>query len=167
MSLPSLYTLTQQYQQLLNLDADEFDPQTLVDTLDGLQGDIQVKAQNIAATVLNVEALAEAASAASKRLADRAKRIQGRGNALRDYLKTSMESAGLTKIEGPEVTLAIQKNPPSVEVVDEDAIPDRYWIKDPPPPPSLDKKQILFSLKEGATIDGVRLNQRTRLEIKV
>ena len=164
-----LYQLTSQHRALEALQIEETDDaalQAMYDTLEGLEGEIQVKAQSVAAHILNVEAMAAAAMDASKRLCERARRIQRRADAMRQYLHHHMELAGLTKIESPEFTLSVRKNPPSVQIIDQDAIPQRFWVPVPPPAPALDKRGIAAELKAGMEVPGCSLAQSTRLEIK-
>lgn len=51
--------------------------------------------------------------------------------------------------------LKIRKSAGAVEVIDENDIPDEYWIT--VQTKRLDKKRILEKLKDGSTIPGVRL----------
>lgn len=164
-----LYKLTTQHRALEALQLEEVDDtalQALYDTLDGLEGEIQIKAQSVAAHVLNVEAMAQAAMDASKHLCERSKRIQKRADAMRNYLHQNMEIAGLTKIDSPEFTLAIRKNPPAVQIINQDEIPQEFWVQPPAPPPSLDKRGIASKLKSGIAVPGCELANSTRLEIK-
>ncbi len=172
MSLPSLYTLSEQYRELERMlgadeELDEHAIEAINTTLDCIADDIQVKATNVAAYTLNLQALADAAKDASKKLAERAKRIERRSGALREYIKTHMEATGITKIEGPQFTLAIRKNPAAVEIAPDATIPAEYLRAPPPPPePAPDKAAIARALKDGAVIDGCSLHYTTRLEVK-
>lgn len=164
-----LYQLTGQHKALESLSVDETDEialQAMYDTLDGLEGEITLKAKSVAGYVLSVEAMAEMAMDASKRLCERAKRIQRRADAMRQYLHHHMEAVGITKIDGPEFTLSIRKNPPSVQIVNQDEIPQEFWVQPPAPPPSLDKRGIASRLKLGTVVPGCELAHSTRLDIK-
>lgn len=167
MSALTLYQLTDQYRELQRLaDTDEIDSQALADTLEGLTGEIQVKATNVAKFAANLEATAAAIDEASKKMAARGKALQARADHLRAYLKTQMEAAGISRIECPELVLAIRQNPPAVVVTDEASIPGDYWIEPPPPAKKLDKKMILEVLKHDGEVPGCHLERATRLEIK-
>lgn len=170
MGLPSLYKLADQHRQLESLGTDEELDETALqairDTLDGLEGDLQTKAQSCAAVALNLEAWAKAAKEASKALADRARRIDKRAEALREYMRTSLEAAGLTKIEGPEFTVAIRKNPASVQIAPEADLGDEWMVFPEPPPPTPDKRKISEALKAGKQIPHCSLVQTTRLDIR-
>lgn len=172
MSLPSLYTLSGQYLELERMlgsdeELDEHALEAIHTTLECIAGDLQTKATNVAAYALNLDAYATAAKDAAKRLNERAKRIERRADALRAYIKTHMEGTGITKIEGPEFTLSIRKNPPAVEILPDAKIPAEYMREPPPaPPPAPDRKAIADALKDGVEIDGCRLVHSTRLEVK-
>jgi hypothetical protein len=73
-----------------------------------------------------------------------------------------MEASKLPKLEGNTSTLALRKNPPSVRVEDEAAIPRNYF-KFPVPPPVLDKTAVARDLKALREVPGCRLIQTTRL----
>lgn len=167
MSLPSLYALTEQYRSLQALAASEdCDEQALADTLEGLQGDIQIKGANVAAVYLNMVAMHSAMIDAAKRITERAGVLDRKAEHLRQYLKTAMQATGVTKIETPELVAAIRKNPPSVAVTDEGAVPDRFKVTPEPPPPRVDKKAVLAALKAGEDVPGCSLNLSERVDIR-
>jgi hypothetical protein len=169
--MSTLFQLTDQYRALLRLDASEDLPAEVIqDTLEGLTGDLSVKATNVAKFILNVEAMADAVDAAGKAMKVRADRMRERADSIREYLRLNMQAADLTRIEAPEFVLSIRKNPPSVIVDDESLIPDDYKVTpEPPPPPQPrpDKKLIAKAIKDGYTVPGCRSEQGTRLEIKL
>lgn len=163
----ALYQLADLYlqdlQKLADLDLDE---QTVADTLEGLSGELEVKATNVAAFARNLEASAEAIKAAEDQMAKRRKAIERRAESLKAYLKANMERTGILKIESPQFALAIKKNPPAVHVEAPELVPAKFMKTPPPPPPVLDKKAVADALKAGEDVPGCRLEQGTRLEIK-
>lgn len=168
MSNLALYQLTGQLLELQNL-ADEIPEDALIATLDGLEGQITEKSANVGLFVRNLEVSADAIEKASDELRERAKRLRNRSDSVRQYLKHHMELANITKIESPYVRLSIRKNPKSVEILDESAIPAEFMVTPPPPPPPLprpDKRAILAAAEAGQTIQGIDIKQATRLEIK-
>ncbi len=72
----------------------------------------------------------------------------------------------MTKVECPEFTIAVRKNPEAVEIDDPEQVPSEYMVTPEPPPPRPDKKAIKDALKAGAEIPGCWLRQGERLEIK-
>lgn len=63
-------------------------------------------------------------------------------------------------------TLRIKRNPPKVEVYDEERVPTEYMKETTKVTISVDKKAIAEALKSGADVPGCALIQTSRLEIK-
>lgn len=167
MSLPSLYTLSSQYQSLKALAlSDEIDPQTLADTLEGLTGDLTTKGANVAAFALNLAAMRDMLTEASRKLAERAQVADNHYERVRAYLFANMQAAGVSKIVSAELIASIKKNPPAVNVLDESAVPAKFRVQPEPPPPKLDRKAIGAALKAGEDVPGCALVQGERLDIR-
>lgn len=169
--MTSLFALTEQYRQLQALADSETDiPEDVIrDTLEGLGGELQLKAQNVARFVANQDAMADAIENAAEAMRARAKRLRGRTAYLRQYLLTNMQAANLPRLESPELVVAIKKNPASVVVFDEAAVPAEFKRTPPPAPPPQpvpDKRLIADIIKAGGAVPGCRLEQGFRLEIK-
>lgn len=163
----TLYQISDSYladvRKLEELDLDE---QTFLDTLEGLSGELEVKATNVAMFVKNLEASADAIKQAEKQMADRRKAIEAKAERIRNYLLENMVKTGISKIECPHFVLSVRKNPPSVDAFSIDQIPDDYFDIPEPPPPTLNKKRLAEDLKAGVVIDGARLTQGNSLQIK-
>lgn len=163
----NLYSLAAEYRQaaehLANLDLDD---QTIADTLEGLSGELEVKATNVAMFAKNLEATATAIKEAESNMAARRKAIESRVARLNAYLKANMEATGISKIESPYLCIQIKKNPPGVQIDAESLIPAEFWKQAPPPPPAIDKKAIAEAIKAGAEVPGAHLQSGTRLEVK-
>jgi hypothetical protein len=164
----SLFALASQYRELQTLADSEADipEQVLADTLEGLGGELEVKAQNVAGFLLSQEAFADAIDAAAERMTERAKRLRNRNVWLKQYLLSNMLAAGKTKIESPELVLAVKKTPAAVIVFDEAAVPDSFKVQPPAPPPRLDKRAMADAMKAGTDVPGARMEGGYRLEIK-
>lgn len=166
MSLPSLYQLTDQYRQLLTLDAEEVPEEVMRDTLEALTGDIQEKSTNVAMYMRNLEAAADAIDDAAKAMKERAAKVRKRADSIRAYLLHNMQACGITKIESPHFSLAVQKNPAAVVVFDEGQVPEKFMVQKPPPPPQLDKVAIKAAIQAGEEVPGCKLEQGVRLAVK-
>ena len=171
MQLPALYQLTGEFREAASRLAElDLDPQTVKDTLDGIQGAIEVKAQHVAIVIRNLDALGEATKDAADKLRDRAKQIEHRADSLRTYLHDQLKSVGVTSIEPttdlPYFKVSIAKNPVKLKVEDENAIPMRFWKRPEMPPLTLDRKAVLDALKAGEAVPGATTEQDTRLVIK-
>lgn len=100
--------------------------------------------------------------AKEKQLADRRRRFEKFADALRSSLHQQMVEWGVRKVEGQEFSFTVKKNPPKVDVTDEQAIPAEFisWN------PVIDKAAIRIALDDGKEVPGAELAQSTRLEIR-
>lgn len=164
--MTALYEIAALYRndasKLADLDLDE---QTLADTLEGMSGELEVKAQNVVMFARNLESTAAAIKEAEAQMAARRKAIENRAAGLRSYVLTSMQVAGVQKIECPFFKLAIQNNPPAVDVFEPGLIPAEFMKQKPPPPPEVDKTAIKEAIKAGREVPGAKLTQGQRLAI--
>jgi hypothetical protein len=163
----ALFVLADEYlaatQKLADLD---LDPQTVADTLEGLQFPIEQKGTQVAAFVQNLEATAKAIDEAVDAMTLRRDRIRQRAATIREYLKGQMERTGITKIDSPWFRIAVRQNPPSVVIDDEDKLPAKWKVQPPAPPMRPDKARIKDDLEHGVDVPECRLERKTRLEIK-
>jgi len=138
---------------------------TIADTLEGISGELETKAQNIAFVVRSLEADAAACKEWAKSATERAKAAESRAQALRDYLASCMTACGIEKISGPGVLLSFRKS--SAVVINEPAlIPAEFMRQPEPPPASPDKTAIAAAIKAGAEVPGAHVETRNNLQIK-
>ena len=165
--MTSLYDIAAEYRQTADKLADlDLDEQTIADTLDGMSGALEVKAQNVVMFARNLEATATAIKEAETAMASRRKAIEHRAAGLRRYALSAMQVAGVQSIECPYFKLAVRKNPPAVEVFDAAQIPAQFMRTPEPPPPAPDKKAITEAIKAGQEVPGARLVSGERLEVR-
>lgn len=164
--MTALYLIAQDYRADLAKLADlDLDPQTLADTLESMDGELQAKAQNVALFVRSLEADATACKQWAKEAADRAKAIEARAERIRDYLASNLESCGVEKVSGPGIELSFRKS--SAVVIDgQDLIPAEFMCVKPAPAPEPDKAAIAAALKAGQAVPGAHLEQRRTLQIR-
>lgn len=163
----TLYEISQDYLQALDIFTDpeaDIPLEAAMDTLEGIEGQLQDKAVNVAKFLQNLDATAKSIKEAEQQMARRRKAMENRARWIKDYLKSNMEAAGITKIESPWFNLGIQKNPESVAISDETVIPEDY--KTEVITVKIDKTAIKQALKDGAEIPGATLRQGTRLAIR-
>ena len=163
-----LYELSGQYLEALQaLPESGLDGQTIHDTLEGLEGSLQAKAQNVLAYCLNLEAEADAVEMAGKRMQARAKSLRSQYDSLRGYLHENMLKAGITEIKARDGTFRarVRDNPESVEIIAPEHIPEEY-MREVPAKLEPDKALIKDAIKRGETVPGAMVIRTTRLEIK-
>jgi hypothetical protein len=166
--MTALYEIVRYRDQFERLaESGELDPQTVLDTLESLDGELNDKAISIAQFSQNLDATAQAVRDAAKAMLERADRIEKRAEAIRNYMLFQLQTARVSKIECPWFVIAVRKNPAAVAIDDEAAIPEAYRVQPEPPPPRLDKKAIGAALKAGEDVPGARLVQSERLDIRV
>lgn len=165
-ALPSLYVLAQEYREAANTLADlEMPPEVVADTLDGLAGDLEHKAVNVAALARSLEATAEQIKDAERQMKARREAIERRAEQLRAYLLGALRHAGIRKVSAPLLVLAVRATPAAVEVEDAAQIPAEFMRTPEPPPPTPDKLAIREALKAGRNVPGCRLVTGERLHI--
>ena len=135
-------------------------PAELIESLDKA---VQVKAAGIAIYLERLDSMTAALEETIKKLQARKKAFQNRKERLKEYTLAAMKRHDIQKIECPECTVSIQKNPPSADVYEPKMIPIEYWRQ---PEPVLDKKTLLDDLKEGVVIQGARLRQTEGIRIR-
>lgn len=167
MTALTLFEIAQEYRNITDVLMDSgVDEQTLADTLEGEAWPLELKAQNYAFVVRNLEATAAAIKEAEASMKKRRELLEKRAAYLKERLKTGMEIAGVSKIECPHFALSIKNNPAGVDVFEERLIPAEFMRQPEPPPPAPDKKAIAEALKAGKEVPGAMLTRGTRLEIK-
>ena len=134
----NLYELTEQYLALQEMAYDpEVDEQVFQDTMEGLWGEIEDKADGYAKIILGMKADIEALRAEEMRLAARRKGLETRSSQLKDNLEANMRDMGKMKFKTALFSFNIQKNcglqPLVIDGLIED-IPGRFLIPQPPVP---------------------------------
>jgi len=161
--MAKLYELTQNYNNLLELvDNPDVPTEMLEESLNSIDDEIDTKAENIAKVIKSIESDIAGLKGEEKRLADRRKSLEGRIDNLKEYVEGSMRAVGKEKIRGKVFTLGIQKNAPSVDIIDKDVIPEQYFITKK----ELSKKDILVALKKGEEVPGAAVKQTESLRIR-
>ena len=165
--MTALYELAHAYRDDANKLADlDLDDQTLTDTLEGLSGELEVKATNTAMLVRNLEANAAAIKEAEAAMAARRKALENRAARIKDYLLANMMVAGIQKIECPYFKLSVRENPPAVEIYELGLIPATFMKQPETPPPMPNRAEIAAAMKAGQEVPGCKLTRGARLEIK-
>lgn len=162
-----LYQIADKFNQLMDKATSEEMTQEEYDELGKeLAEQLQTKSTNIIAYYENQNALLEGVDAQIKRLQSLKKATQNKIDSYKEYVKNNMERLGITKIETELGTLSIAKNPTSVEILDEEFVPDEY--KQEIVTVKIDKSKIKADYKAtGIVPDGVKIvDNKTRLNVR-
>lgn len=154
-----LFDQLESFDEIEEADMREIAQQAWFDTLEGVEGEFELKAENVAQYIKALKAEAE----------DKAK--ERRVSSLTDYLLTCMKRIHREKIETAKCRLTVRKNAESVRITDENGLikqlealgrSDLLRVK----PPELDKTAIKKALQSGETINGAELGRTESLLIK-
>ncbi|MDR2833647.1 MAG: siphovirus Gp157 family protein [Streptococcaceae bacterium] len=159
--MSSLYKLTGNWREVYELDIDD---EVWVDTMMSIQESIEEKAVNIAHVTKIIENDNLAIDAEIKRLQAKKQANTNKVKSLKQYLQDSLVSIGERKIVTTLFTFAIQKNPPSVDITNEELI-DQQYIKTEVVT-KIDKKGLLADLKKGIEVAGAAIKQSESLRIR-
>ena len=161
----TLYEIAAIYRaQLEQLSELDLDPQTVSDTLESIQGDMQDKLRAVIAYSMELDILAAGAADAAKRMAARAKTLESRVEAMRAYALTHMQGTGISEVATDEFAAKVAKKPPSVQIADDAALPIEFLrVKTVSEP---DKTALKAALQGGRVVPGCELVQGYRLAIK-
>lgn len=156
-----LYELSEDYLQVLDMmDDDAWDPQIVLDTLEGINGEFDDKAENIAKIIRSFHAKAEAAKAEADRIIARAKSFERSEDFFKGALFQNMKAVNKKKIKTALFTISISKNggkAPLVITGSLDDIPGKYLIPQEPKP---NNDAIRAMLEEKGVCDWAHLEPR-------
>jgi len=120
------------------------------------------KRDAMGAFLARLDGEAEVLKKEEKRLADRRRMFERIREIFEDSLHWQLEQWGVKRVEGQKFSFIVKKNPPSVEIEDEKLIPAEFIEYNP----TISKARIKDALTEGKEVQGAKLIQKTRLEIK-
>lgn len=144
----SLYRLSLEYEYLMSIaDDPDMDPQVFEDTMEGLSGEIEDKADSYAKVIANLTALSNGLKSEADRLTARRRAIDNNIDRMKANLKAAMLLTGKTKFKTELFSFGIQKNPPKVVIDDPSRIYPEYLIEQDP---KVDTMAIRNALKDDA-----------------
>lgn len=162
----SIYELTEDYMNLLAMAEDpDIDEQAFMDTLEGIEGALEDKADGYAKVMKQLEANADGLDAEIKRLQERKSLMAKNVDRMKSTLQKMMETTGKKKFKTELFSFNIQNNPPSLVMDSEDieVIPMEYLV---PQDPKIDKTKIKADIKAGKEITFAHMVTGRSLRIK-
>ena len=158
-----LYEITGEILELLTMAEDlELDQKMIRDTMEGLDFEFEEKAEAYAKVVKTLEMDIAGLDEEIQRMTKRKATIKNNIDRLKRSLEGAMIAIGKRKFKTPLFGFGIQKNPPSLNILDESKIPEEFWIEQQP---KLDKKAALAYVKENK-VDWAELSQTESLRIR-
>lgn len=158
-----LYEITNQFVDLLNNE--EITEEDANKIGNELAIALREKSTDIVGYYFNEKSDIDAIDTEIKRLQDIKKSKTDKLERFKEYVKINMERLDLKNIDTEYGKIIIAKNPISVEIVDEEKVPDiykttEYVIK-------INKKAIADAYKQGEIIEGVSIHDNnTNLRFK-
>lgn len=158
--MSSIYELTDQYEEILNMLYDgETDEDLIFDTLESIEGEIEDKADNYAKLIKQLTADAEILKAEEARLFARRKSLENRAARLKSNLQANLEFIGKTKFKTLLFSFCVATNggkQPLTITENLGEIPGKFLI---PQDPVVDKDAIRELLEE-KEVDWAHLEPR-------
>lgn len=154
-----LYELTEIYLNLKDMDIEEGD---LNSALENIDDEIETKADNIAKILRDFDGDIEALKSEEERLAKKRKAIENRQKHLKEYLQNAMLVLDKRKFKTDLFSFNIQKNAPSLKILDESKIPEDYYKIER----KLNKNDLKEAVKNGLFEDAAELVQTESLRIR-
>ena len=164
--MSTLYELKNDWQELMDMLEEGADEDVIRDTLEGLDYEIEQKADGYARVIRNMESDIAGLKTEIDRMTDRKHSLENNVSYLKRNLQEAMEVTGKTKFKTDLFSFGIQNNPASVviDADDIDSIPIEYLITQPP---KIDKKKIAADIKAGVDLYGLaHLEQGRSLRIR-
>lgn len=163
----TLYELTGEYAELvsaLELAETEEEAAAIWQRLDTAEEGIVQKAEAYARIMRNKQAEADALKAEKQRLEQLQRGAERIVETLKSHLLEGMKQIGVQEIQTGIGKWRVQKNPFSVTVLDEAAVPTAFHI---PQPDKIDKAEILRHFKEtGEIVDGIEVARNDSLRFR-
>ena len=154
-----LYQLTQTYTEILNMDLEENDLDTV---LDSLEGTVAEKANGVLCVVRTLEAEQDAYKKEMDRLAALSSKAKKKADGMKNYLSSNLKAMDIKKLDTPLFKISFRKSS-SVIIDDIEKIPEEY-IKTKTTI-SADKTLIKKLLKTDI-IEGCHLKHDSSIQIK-
>ena len=157
----TLFELVGDFLRLYEMaDDPDIDPQAFADTMEGIEGAIEDKADGCACLIVKLNGDAKTIKEQEDRLYHRRKAIENSIKRIKDNLQYAMEVTGKTKFKTPLFSYGIQNNPASLvlDTDDMDAVPSVYvkTIRE------FDKSAIKDAIKNGEDMSGIAHLEQTR-----
>lgn len=158
----NLYEITGDVLELQEMLMCDPENQAIQDTLESLEGELEIKATAYCRVIKNMESNLEGFKSEIDRLQRKKKNLENSIQRLKDALFNSMKATGKDKIKDELFTIRIQNNAPQlpkdlkVEQVPIDYLIERQY--------DIDKRALLNDIKAGK-VDGIELEVRQSLRI--
>ena len=144
-------------------EVEYLDAQTYSDTLEGVEGAFEVKAEKVVYAIVGMDRRAQLMKDQLRRFRERIAIVEQNAGYLRTYLQHGLETTGKKRLETPAFTMTLRKST-AVIITSEEDVPSQLMRTKTTTDP--DKVAIGKQLKAGEVVPGAELEQRTTLLIR-
>lgn len=155
----TLYELKEMYLNLMDLD---LEGEELGKALENIDDEIEVKAENYAGVIKNLEAEAEAYKKEIDRMTDRERALKNRIKYLKKNLEETMIHLDKKKFKTNLFSFNIQRNAPGIKILDADKIPEEFVEYEK----RVKKNDLKKAIKEGLETEAAVLVESESLRIR-
>ena len=155
----TLYELRAEYMELLALLEDpETDPQVIADTMEGIQGEIDIKCDSYVVVIKNLESQVEMIDAELIRLEKNKSALTNNIKRMKSAVLDTIQMTGSRKMVTDHFKLSVVKNggKQPMEVDEIEKIPQDYLTMKP----VANMEKIRQELEGGSQLDFARLKER-------
>ncbi|MBS4462902.1 MULTISPECIES: siphovirus Gp157 family protein [unclassified Facklamia] len=131
--------------------------------LQGIEITFDEKVENIVKMIKNFEGDVLAYKNEETKLKAKRQSAENKVESLKSYLFNNMEFLGKEKVKTELFNVSIRNNAPSVDLYNEEILPEAYLI---PLAPKVDKTSIRDALKRGEEVPGAKLVRSRSLQIR-
>lgn len=161
--MAKLYEIAEQFKNLEALLEQDIPQEEILLALNTVQADLSNKFSEICKYIKNIENDNVGLASEVKRLSDKKKTNENKIEGMKAYMAEQLNVVGKQSISTPLFKIGMQKNPPSIKILDEAKIPMIYAV---PQELKFDKKAMLADFKKGEIIEGCEIQQSESLRIK-
>ena len=165
-----LYQLSDDYQKVWDLlEVEDIDEQAILDTLEGIQGEIQQKAVSVACFIKDLKAEVNAYKTEEDSLKKRRQTAERHLERLTTYLSEQLQRADLGKITDPKASISFRASK-STRIYDPDKLISWAMSNRPEllivPDPTVSKTAVKAAIESGETIPGADIVTTQNIQIK-
>lgn len=162
--MSTMYELTDNFMAVLEMASDpEIPPEAIADTLEGIEGEIELKAQSYAIIIKELEGEAVKLKTEETRLLSKRKSLENNIKRIKDNLFNAMKITGKEKFKTDLFSFGIQKSPAKLVIDDLSLIPKKYYVEQAP---KLDEQRLKSDLKSGIECEYAHLEQGEHVRIR-
>lgn len=150
--MSKLYDIANDYAKLMDSG---LDPEMIADTIEGIDGELVDKVEQLLAICKNEQLYAEALRNESKSLQERASVVENKISSIKEYIARSLETAGKKSIRAGLHQVTVRVPSRQVDITDASILPIEFVEYETVVKP--DKLAIKHQLDAGIAVPGAQI----------